>query len=379
MKLLLVTNLYPPQELGGYGRSMADFAHGLQQRGHQVTVLTSDAPYLERGDQANEGQVLRLLQLAGSFRRGVQTWQEPAIVAQANHFNQSLISRLQHKLGFDAALIGNLDLLGPGPLHSLHQLGLPMVHHMGFVEPPFPGILLPPKGLYTVAAASNAVRRGLMGAGWPAANAPVVYPGARLELFGRSTARHTFKDATGTPLKIAFAGLLMATKGAHTLVEALVLLAQQGIPFEASLAGGDFQQDYRHRLEALIEANGLGDQIQFVGQLDRPALAQWLDHHNVFVFPSIYPEAFGIVQAEAMASGLALVSSGVGGAAELFEEGISGLRFEAGNPHSLARVLAQLAKNPALVNQLGQEGQKRATALFSVAAAAQQLEGLLLQ
>ena len=33
MNLLVVTNLYPPQELGGYGRSMADFIWGLQQRG----------------------------------------------------------------------------------------------------------------------------------------------------------------------------------------------------------------------------------------------------------------------------------------------------------------------------------------------------------
>ena len=46
MRLLLITNLYPPQELGGYGRCMADFAWGLQQRGHTIQVLSSHAPYL---------------------------------------------------------------------------------------------------------------------------------------------------------------------------------------------------------------------------------------------------------------------------------------------------------------------------------------------
>ena len=51
MKLLLVTNLYPPQELGGYGRSMADFAWGLMQRGHQIQVLCADVPHL--GDSGN--------------------------------------------------------------------------------------------------------------------------------------------------------------------------------------------------------------------------------------------------------------------------------------------------------------------------------------
>ena len=39
MRFLIVTNLYPPQELGGYGRSMADFAWGLLRRGHYVEVL----------------------------------------------------------------------------------------------------------------------------------------------------------------------------------------------------------------------------------------------------------------------------------------------------------------------------------------------------
>ena len=46
MKLLVVTNLYPPQELGGYGRSIADFVWGLQERGHSIQVLSSDAPHL---------------------------------------------------------------------------------------------------------------------------------------------------------------------------------------------------------------------------------------------------------------------------------------------------------------------------------------------
>ena len=43
MNLLVVTNLYPPQELGGYGRCMADFVWALRERGHTIQVLSSDA------------------------------------------------------------------------------------------------------------------------------------------------------------------------------------------------------------------------------------------------------------------------------------------------------------------------------------------------
>ena len=44
-KILVINNLYPPRELGGYGRLMCDFVNILEIRGHDVHVLTSDTPY----------------------------------------------------------------------------------------------------------------------------------------------------------------------------------------------------------------------------------------------------------------------------------------------------------------------------------------------
>ena len=72
MRLLLITNLYPPQELGGYGRCMADFAWGLQQRGHTLQVISSDASYLGPSSSGPSSEpVDRRLQLKGSFQGGV--------------------------------------------------------------------------------------------------------------------------------------------------------------------------------------------------------------------------------------------------------------------------------------------------------------------
>ena len=77
MRLLLITNLYPPQELGGYGRCMADFAWGLQQRGHKIQVLSSQASYLGPDSPGPSGeQVDRGLKLKGSFRDGVHPLQD---------------------------------------------------------------------------------------------------------------------------------------------------------------------------------------------------------------------------------------------------------------------------------------------------------------
>ena len=122
----------------------------------------------------------------------------------------------------------------------------------------------------------------------------------------------------------------MSSKGPHTLLESLLQLRQKGIAIHMMLAGGTFQADYAHKLREFCNNHKLNQQVDFLPQLNRKQLARFFQLNHVCVFPSIYPEAFGIVAAEAMASGLALVSTGVGGSSEVFEDGISGLHFPAG-------------------------------------------------
>ena len=71
MRILVITNLYPPQELGGYGRSISDFVWALSRKGHSISVLTSEASYL--GPSMVYEFVDRSLILKGSFE-SVFTW-----------------------------------------------------------------------------------------------------------------------------------------------------------------------------------------------------------------------------------------------------------------------------------------------------------------
>ena len=75
-------------------------------------------------------------------------------------------------------------------------------------------------------------------------------------------------------------------------------------------AGGTFQANYAQQL-LFCTKHQLNGQVDFLPQLNREQLARFQLNH-VCVFPSLHQEAFGIVAAEAMASGLALVSTGVG-------------------------------------------------------------------
>ena len=401
MRVLVVTNLYPPQELGGYGRSIADFVWGLQQRGHQLQVLSSDAPYLnppgctEVSVGPSGEPVHRGLRLKGTYEGGVKPLADPGARAAIDAANAAVL-RSWLARGWDGVLLGNLDLFGIELLQVALEAAIPVLHHVGFVSPPFAPQQMPAVPHYRLLAASAAVRQGLVAAGLPASGAPVVYPGARCELFGPAATGRPSAVASaaalaaaghpwGTPanpLKLGFAGLLMGSKGAHTVVEALIALHRQGMALQASLAGGSFQTGYREQLEAQLAAAGLagvvvgGGVVRFVGQLQRPQLARFWALQQVGVFASIHPEAFGIVGAEIMASGAALLTTGVGGAAELIEPGVSGLRFEPGNATSLVEALRQLLADPGLLVRLAAAGEQRARACFSVQTAAAQLEQL---
>ena len=340
MNLLVVTNLYPPQELGGYGRSIADFVWGLQERGHSIRVLSSDSPYL--GESSNIGPsgetVERKLQLKGSYQGGVRHLEDPEQRQIIDRSNTSLIRAWLNSQNWDGILLGNLDLLGPELLPALLEAPCIVQHHVGFVHAPFPPSAWPQSGRYRLVAASKAVRAALVSAGLPTSTASVVYPGVRSELFGVEPVGMPCPlppdGSRQRPLKVCFAGLLMGSKGAHTLIEALIQLQQHGLNVQASLAGDSFQNGYREQLEQLLKQHNLDGVVHFVGQLGREALARFYALHHIGVFPSIHPEAFGIVAGEMMASGLAVVSSGVGGAAELIKDGHSGLIFRAGRQPS---------------------------------------------
>jgi glycogen(starch) synthase len=380
MRLLLVSNLYPPQELGGYGRSLADFAWGLMQRGHQVEVLSSDAPYLGPSGLGPSGErVWRQLKLKGSFAGGVTLLNDWQACALHDAENSAAVRDRVRQGHYQGILLGNLDLLGAELLPTLLEPGVPVLHHVGFMAAPYEARHWPRMSHYHVVAASQAVRRSLQSAGWPVADCPVVYPGARVELFAADhwqTWRGLQAGRPHNPLKVCFAGLLMGSKGAHTLVQAAAKLHRSGLSIQVNLAGAEFQPHYWQHLQQLAAAEGVADHLRWVGPLDRARLARFLQLHQVGVFPSTYPEAFGIVGAEMQANGLALVSSGAGGAQELFEHGESGLAFEPGNADDLSRQLARLVNEPGLQQTLQVNGQQRVREKFSVSAAAAQLERL---
>lgn len=382
MLILVITNLYPPQELGGYGRSIADFTWGLMKRGHYIKVITSNASYLGEGSDGPSGEsVIRKLRLKGSYENGVSVITQNEQCKKIDQANKTIVARACQDENWDAILLGNLDLLGIEFLNILVDTNIPIFHHIGFVTPPYSSQQLPHQKNYRTIMASAAVKNNMISHEIGANNAGIIYPGARVDLFGlEATKRSLPPDPDGTkkcPLKVCFAGLLMSSKGPHTILEAVAIAKQRGVFIQAMIAGAGFDQNYIRQLKLYAKHHDIEEDILYAGNLTRDMLARFFRLNHACIFSSIYPEAFGIVAAEAMASGLALISSAVGGAAELFKNGETGIQFQAGNADDLSKKLQLLAKNPHLLKMIQRNGKQYAMKTFDMMTIAKQLEELI--
>jgi glycosyltransferase involved in cell wall biosynthesis len=168
------------------------------------------------------------------------------------------------------------------------------------------------------------------------------------------------------PLRLLCVARLIERKGQHHLIEAVKRLADAGIDITIDLVGdGDAWPAYAAQARRL----GVQERVRFAGYVPREQIAARYAAAHVFVLAS-YNEGMSVATLEAMAAGLPVVVTRTGGAAELVEEGVSGLTFDWADVDALAAHLRRLADDRALARRMGISSRARAAG-FSWEAAAQ--------
>jgi glycosyltransferase involved in cell wall biosynthesis len=102
-----------------------------------------------------------------------------------------------------------------------------------------------------------------------------------------------------------------------------------------------------------------------LGHVPWQQLADLYRRASVFVMPSFY-ETFGISVIEAMAFGLPVVATRTGGLPEVVDDGVTGILVPAGDAEALADALIRLLRDPDLRRRMGQAGQERVRAEFTI-------------
>jgi glycosyltransferase involved in cell wall biosynthesis len=161
-------------------------------------------------------------------------------------------------------------------------------------------------------------------------------------------------------VRIVWVGRLVERKGVATIIEAIARvpgteLVVAGGPALAGL-GGDPEH---RRLAALAAELGVADRVRFAGRAGREQAAELLRSADIAVCVPWY-EPFGIVPVEAMACGVPVIGSAVGGLLDTIVDGETGIHVPPRDPASLAGAITRLVADPALRRRLGASGAQRA-------------------
>jgi L-malate glycosyltransferase len=215
----------------------------------------------------------------------------------------------------------------------------------------------------------------------PNARVQVVYNPVDLERFDparidREQARHRLRAELGAQgerrLLLGVVAQISPWKGQDTAVEALRLLVQEGLDAHLLLIGSAkfafratrFDNEaYLSRLQQRIATAGLGDRVSWLGERDDvPELMRALD---ILLLPS-HEEPFGRSLIEAMALGVPVLATSVGGPGEIIEDGREGYLLPPLEPQAWAGAIRALAQEPALAAEMGRAGRRRVEQAFTV-------------
>lgn len=174
------------------------------------------------------------------------------------------------------------------------------------------------------------------------------------------------------PGRVLFAGRIIPLKGVIELVRAIARANRQ-TPCELYLAGSLGDEHYVHQVKSEVEALGIVDRVHFLGLIDEQRLIEEFSKAAVLALPSFQENAPMVVE-QAMAAGIPVVASRVGGIPNMVQDGYAGLLTDPGDVVSLSEALVRLLSDESLRRKFGYRAACEARSYSARTVAAQTIE-----
>jgi glycosyltransferase involved in cell wall biosynthesis len=368
MKILIISNLFPPYYLGGYEILCNQVCQGLERRGHQVVVLASTHGLDTGTNREDLPSINRVLNLYLPFDQPPQLLRKRRW--QVGKYNYEVTRKILAREQPDVIFLWSQLRLTLGAARAAQDSGIPVAyalndeHMTGYVPARFgltpqafaryvadnwvfPGITLRGLRFRYATCISRLLKRNLIENGVPIHSAQVIYQGIPLEQFPVKSEI----GKIGSPIRILYVGQLHPYKGVHTLIKAAHRIASSSKEslIRVSIVG-DGPEAYKSQLKDLAAQ---GDAlIEWIGKIPHSHLAPVYRGHDLFVFPSTWQEPFGLTHLEAMASGTPVISTADGGQGEFLRDGENALVFEKENAEQLAEKILYLIRDASLSQRL---------------------------
>lgn len=404
MRILFLSNFFPPARPGGYTQWCHEVTERLAERGHTVGVLTSRHERAKA--RPREPNIYRLLHLEGDLNY----YQPVRFFAQWKKQHRENLVFLEHTVkdfAPDLIFVWGMWALSK-VLPALAEQLLPgrVVYYLSDYWPSASDMhtaywqspaqrwpmqvskrvlskvamsMLAKEGqpvlkLEHVICVSVRVRDLLVEAGLPIQHARIIHGGTDVERFPGVRKR----DYRSGHLKLLYAGQLVHHKGVHTAIEAMATLVNKRRINQITLTlVGSGHPDYEAFLRGLVERESLHDFVTFDKPVSKDKMPAILQQFDVLIFPSIYEEPLARITQEAMASGLVVVGTTTGGTQEILRDGETGFTFAPEDSDGLAEQVTRLILDPDLCCRLAEAGRQTVLENFTLDKMVKKIEAYL--
>ncbi len=187
-------------------------------------------------------------------------------------------------------------------------------------------------------------------AGFPKEKMLVLWNGVDVERFAKVR-----RQSKTDEIRFTYIGHFGNHKGVEVLLRALPLL-DKNKKVRLNLVGEGEAKG--HYIE-LLNQNHCADLVNFWGKVENRSIEKVYQDTDVLVLPSVGPENQPVSITEAMACNLPVITSRLGGATELVDDGVTGFLFESGNEGALAAKMNEFIRDPDLIKVMGQRGYEK--------------------
>ena len=381
MRILAICNLFPPYQCGGNEIRFRDIVLRLRDK-HDVCVLTSKPP--EKIDDPD--WIKRELSL-------VYPYPEPLPLVRGFLIKEWWISWSNYlvckqyidRFRPDVIYLSDTKRTFLGPAVAAQAAGVPVVwditdtslscyNNQPFIRSFSPYINFQDVDFNHALVISPEIAQNLQKKEVLNTNAEVLRQGVdRRSFYPSMRPSHTWSCK-----KLLWIGSLIADKGLHIVLEALPKLLSINPNYTLTVCGTSGDLEYQKRLQQICRDHNIEDHVCFEGAVPFEEVPEYYRNHDAYIFSSLWEEPFASTPLEAMASGIPVVGTAVGGQKSFFKDGQNCLVYEKENADKLAKCLISL-NNYQLYHKLVDCALKQIQEKFDFDHYCQRIEKKLLQ
>jgi len=334
MKIAILVSMFPPKWLGGVEIATKNIAKNLAKTGNDIHVITSFDKGMQKQSQEDGFFIHRIYYPKIKFFGVIFFWLKCLFLLKK--INPDVVHSQTIQMGLPCFLAKKLF----GIPYIVYCHGSDVYCNWKFKKVISKLVL---ENAEAAVVVTDSMKNKIKEFGFNIKNIFTIPNGVELSEFenlSKTDVRKKLKIDDSENI-ILFVGTLKTVKGIKYLIEAVKIVKEKGLKIKLLLVGDGEEKE---ELKKISEKLNLKENIIFVGRIDNKEIPEYMIASDIFVLPSL-SEGLPVVILEAMASGIPIIATKVGGVPDIVKDKENGFLVDSKSPTQIAEKILYLLAN----------------------------------